>query len=81
TYACRGANETLLGDQSEQAVPLGEPSRGAKLIGGSIRTEHTRAELTQTILDGFVPAVDASARPVSRPRAGHMQLGLPYAQA
>ncbi|CAJ4396191.1 heat shock protein 70 [Burkholderia pseudomallei] len=80
TYACRGAKETLLGDPSAHAVPLVVPSRGAKLIGGSIRTELTRAELTQTILEGFFPAVDASARPVSRTRAGLMQLGLPYAQ-
>ncbi|WP_058035154.1 Hsp70 family protein [Burkholderia pseudomallei] len=80
TYACRGAKEALLGDPSAQAVPLVVPSRGAKLIGGSIRTELTRAELTQTILEGFFPAVDASARPVSRTRAGLMQLGLPYAQ-
>ncbi|MBO3039762.1 Hsp70 family protein [Burkholderia pseudomallei] len=80
TYACRCAKETLLGDPSAQAVPLVVPSRGAKLIGGSIRTELTRAELTQTILEGFFPAVDASARPVSRTRAGLMQLGLPYAQ-
>ncbi|QCU50699.1 Hsp70 family protein [Burkholderia pseudomallei] len=80
TYACRGAKETLLGDPSAQAVPLVVPSRGAKLIGGSIRTELTRAELTQTILEGFFPVVDASARPVSRTRAGLMQLGLLYAQ-
>ncbi|OND08304.1 molecular chaperone DnaK [Burkholderia pseudomallei] len=80
TYACRGAKETLLGDPAAQVAPLVVPSRGAKLIGGSIRTELTRAELTQTILEGFFPAVDASARPVSRTRAGLMQLGLPYAQ-
>ncbi|MCS3400066.1 Hsp70 family protein [Burkholderia thailandensis] len=80
TYACRGAKETLLGDPSAQAVPLVVPSRGSKLIGGSIRTELTRAELTQTILEGFFPQVDASARPVSRTRAGLTQLGLPYAQ-
>ncbi|AHI66752.1 Hsp70 family protein [Burkholderia thailandensis] len=80
TYACRGAKETLLGDPSTQAVPLVVPSRGSKLIGGSIRTELTRAELTQTILEGFFPQVDASARPVSRTRAGLTQLGLPYAQ-
>jgi hypothetical protein len=56
------------------------PSRGSKLIGGSIRTELTRAELTQILLEGFFPQVDASARPVSRTRAGLTQLGLPYAQ-
>ncbi|WP_427309496.1 Hsp70 family protein [Cupriavidus sp. H39] len=80
TYACRAAKETLLTDPATESVPLVVPSRGAKLIGGSIRTDLTRAELTQTILEGFFPQVDASARPVSRARAGLTQLGLPYAQ-
>ena len=80
TYACRGAKETLLSDPSTDTVPLVVPSRGSKLIGGSIRTELTREELTQTILEGFFPQAEASARPVSRTRAGLTQLGLPYAQ-
>jgi molecular chaperone DnaK (HSP70) len=80
TYACRSAKETLLSEPETDAVPLVVPSRGAKLIGGSLRTELTRAELTQTILEGFFPRVDASARPINRPRAGLTQLGLPYAQ-
>jgi len=80
TYACRAAKETLLTDAATDAVPLVVPSRGAKLIGGSIRTELTRAELTLTILDGFFPLVESNARPVSRARVGLTQLGLPYAQ-
>jgi molecular chaperone DnaK (HSP70) len=80
TYACRSAKETLLSDPTTDAVPLVVPSRGSKLIGGSIRTELTRAELAQTILEGFFPQVDAAARPVSRARVGLTQLGLPYAQ-
>ncbi|CAM2164341.1 Chaperone protein HscA [Paraburkholderia sacchari] len=80
TYACRSAKETLLSDPSVETVPLVVPSRGSKLIGGSIRTELTRTELTQIILEGFFPQVDAAARPVTRARAGLTQLGLPYAQ-
>ncbi|KUE88630.1 molecular chaperone DnaK [Cupriavidus necator] len=80
TYACRAAKETLLTDPDTDTVPLVVPSRGSRLIGGSIRTDLTRAELTQTILEGFFPQVEASARPVSRVRAGLTQLGLPYAQ-
>ena len=91
-YACRNAKERLLGDDTTAAdaapitpadapaQPIVVPSRGAKLIGGSIRTELTRAEVDATILDGFFPQVEASARPVSRVRAGLAQLGLPYAQ-
>lgn len=80
TYACRGAKETLLSDRSVETVPLVVPSRGAKLIGGSIRTELTRADLTQILLEGFFPQVEASERPAVRTRAGLTQLGLPYAQ-
>jgi hypothetical protein len=56
------------------------PSRGSKLVGGSIRTELTREEVAATLVDGFFPKVDASARPVTRVRTGLAQLGLPYAQ-
>jgi Hsp70 protein len=80
TYACRAAKESLLTDPDTTAAPLVVPSRGSKLVGGSIRTELTREEVTETILDGFFPRVENSARPVSRARAGLTQLGLPYAQ-
>ncbi|KQW87556.1 molecular chaperone DnaK [Massilia sp. Root418] len=80
TYGCRAAKEALLADASVESWPIVVPSRGSKLIGGSIRTELTRAEVTTFILDGFFPQVEASARPAVRPRAGLTQLGLPYAQ-
>lgn len=80
SYACRSAKEQLLADSSIASVPLVVPSRGSKLIGGSIRTELTREEVTQVILEGFFPKVEASARPAQRPRAGLTQVGLPYAQ-
>ncbi len=80
TLACRAAKETLLVDEATAAVPLVVPSRGSKLIGGSLRTELTRDEVTQTILEGFFPVVERSARPVTRARGGLTQLGLPYAQ-
>ncbi|SDP68007.1 Molecular chaperone DnaK (HSP70) [Rhodoferax sp. OV413] len=80
TYACRLAKEKLLSDADVQAVPLVIPSRGARLIGGSINAELRRDALTATILEGFFPQVDSSARPISRARAGLTQLGLPYAQ-
>ena len=80
TYGCRSAKEKLLADASVDTWPIVVPSRGSKLIGGSIRTELTRDEVTTFILDGFFPQVDASARPVVRTRAGLTQLGLPYAQ-
>jgi len=80
TYACRGAKEHLLADANAAAWPIVVPSRGSKLIGGSIRTELTRDEVTAFITDGFFPRVEASARPAVRTRAGLTQIGLPYAQ-
>jgi hypothetical protein len=80
THACRSAKETLLSDAEIEAVPLVIASRGAKLIGGSIRSELTRAELTAALLEGFFPAAAIADRPQGRGRAGLTQLGLPYAQ-
>jgi hypothetical protein len=80
THACRGAKESLLGGSDAAAQPIVVPSRGSKLIGGAIRTELTRDEVTSVILEGFFPAVEAGARPTARVRAGLTQLGLPYAQ-
>jgi hypothetical protein len=80
TYACRTAKENLLSDSDVQTMPIVVPSRGSKLIGGSIRTELTREEVTAVILEGFFPQVDVSARPASRTRAALTQLGLPFAQ-
>ena len=80
THGCRAAKEALLNEPDREAVPVVVPSRGSKLLGGSIRTELTQQEVTGTLLDGFYPTVESSARPVSRPRTGLTQLGLPYAQ-
>jgi hypothetical protein len=79
-YACRTAKERLLGDGDLAAQPIVVPSRGSKLIGGSIRTELTADEVRSTIVEGFFPDVPASSRPASRVRAGLTQIGLPYAQ-
>jgi hypothetical protein len=56
------------------------PGRGSKLIGGSLKCELTRDDLSRILLEGFFPEVAASARPQSRARGGLTQLGLPYAQ-
>ncbi|HSW06503.1 Hsp70 family protein [Aquabacterium sp.] len=96
THACRGAKEMLLASADTpgaphagkpdaaapgaSAQPIVVPSRGSKLIGGAIRTELTHDEIAATIVDGFFPAVEATARPQARVRAGLAQLGLPYAQ-
>jgi hypothetical protein len=80
THGCRQAKEALLGDPDLGAVPIVVPSRGARLIEGTISTELTRDEVTTTLIDGFFPEVPASARPMTRARSALTQVGLPYAQ-
>jgi len=77
-HACRLAKETLLGDDAPAVAPIVVTSRGAKLIGGTLRAEITRAELEAVLFDGFFPLVDKDA-PLSRARGGLQEFGLPYA--
>ncbi len=77
-HACRLAKETLLGDQPPEVAPIVVQSRGAKLIGGTIRDEVSRSELHAVLFDGFFPIVDKTAT-LSRARGGLQEFGLPYA--
>ncbi len=79
-HGCRRAKEQLLSDPDCEAVPVVVPSRGSRLIGKTIRSELTRDEVTATVLEGFFPQVESSARPAARARAGLTRVGLPYAQ-
>jgi hypothetical protein len=79
THASRVAKERLLGDLSMASAPIAIAGRGSKLLGGGLRSELTREEITRTLVDGFFPVVAATARPVARARVGLTQLGLPYA--
>lgn len=78
-HGCRVAKEQLLADDTLASVPVVVPSRGSKLIGGSIRTEVTRDEVVQLLVEGFFPQVAVTEAPIMRARAALTQLGLPYA--
>jgi hypothetical protein len=80
THGCRTAKEALLAGGKAAACPVVVPSRGSRLLGKTIRTELTRNEVTTTLVDGFFPVVDVTARPASRPRGALTRIGLPYAQ-
>ncbi len=80
THGCRGAKEQLLADPELASVPVVVPSRGSKLIGGTLKSELSREEVERSLLDGFFPVVEADAQPQSRTRGALTRLGLPYAQ-
>lgn len=79
-HGCRAAKEQLLAQDAPASVPVVVPSRGSKLIGGSIRTEVTQEEVLQLLVEGFFPPAAITDRPQVRARAALTQLGLPYAQ-
>lgn len=79
-HACRDAKETLLSDNDIQQVSIVVPSRGSKLLGSTLKTELTREEVQQTLVDGFFPVVPVTEQPVQRARGALTQMGLPYAQ-
>ncbi|MBI3725572.1 Hsp70 family protein [bacterium] len=76
-YACRQAKEEILSSEKEIS-PVVVLGRGSKLIGGTIKTELTRADVSATIVEGFFPRVAADARPVLRQRTGLQEIGLPF---
>jgi hypothetical protein len=78
-HAARGAKERLLAPGGPDTAAVALARKGAKLVGGTLRSELTRAELDEVLGLGFFPEVAASARPALRARAGLTELGLPYA--
>ncbi|WP_261833139.1 Hsp70 family protein [Vibrio ishigakensis] len=80
THACRDAKEALLKDQELESVPIVVPSRGSKLLGSTLKTDLTKQEVKETLVDGFFPVVDIDEHPVQKSRGALTQMGLPYAQ-
>ncbi|RUM89760.1 MAG: Hsp70 family protein [Thermodesulfatator sp.] len=76
----RLAKEKLLEDPDLESVPVIVPGRGSGLIGGTIRTELTRQQVVDIILEGFFPKCAITDMPVERQKAGLQELGLPYAE-
>lgn len=80
THACRDAKEDLLNDSELKSVPIVVPSRGSKLLGGTLQTELTQEEVQQTLVEGFFPQTAIEEMPVQTARGALTQMGLPYAQ-
>lgn len=80
THACRDAKEALLNDSALQSMPIVVPSRGSKLLGGTLQTELTQEEVQQTLVEGFFPQTTIDELPIQTARGALTQMGLPYAQ-
>lgn len=80
SHGCRDAKEKLTTNVELGAVPIVVPSRGSSLISGSLRTELTREELDNVVINGFFPEVGIDAEVQNRARSALTRLALPYAQ-
>ena len=78
--ACRQAKEQLFSDPSLKKVPVAIAGRGSSLIGGTLKAELRREDVTQLLTDGFFPEGPISELPRAARRSGLAQIDLPYAQ-
>jgi molecular chaperone DnaK (HSP70) len=78
-HSCRLAKEVLLTERDREAAPVVVLGRGAKVIGGSIKTELRKEDVERALLDGFLPEVPLSDRPRVARRVGLQEIGLPFA--
>jgi hypothetical protein len=78
-HQCRFAKEQLFQSPKSKSRPITLLGKGAKLIGGTIKTELTREDLDQVLTEGFFPRVASNELPARQRRVGFQELGLPYA--
>jgi hypothetical protein len=78
-HNCRHAKEKLCTDLNLGSAHITVLGRGSKVIGGTIQTELTRADLQRVLMDGFFPDCPANAEPSRQRVSGLQELGLPYA--
>ncbi|MCS6915806.1 MAG: Hsp70 family protein [Myxococcales bacterium] len=78
-HSCRQAKEALLSAADLAAAPVVVLGRGSKVIGGSLKTELSRADVESLLVEGFFPIVPVGERPRAQRRAGLHEMGLPFA--
>ena len=78
-HQCRLVKEKLFESRKTQKHPVTLLGKGTKLIGGAIKTELTREDLDQVLVEGFFPKVTSDELPARQRRVGFQELGLPYA--
>ena len=75
---CASAKERMLNNPAIEKVEITVLGAGSSMIGGTLRTEITRAEALELALDGFLPLCALTDRPSDDKRSIFRELGLPY---
>jgi molecular chaperone DnaK (HSP70) len=78
TQACRLAKETLLVPNAPASHTVTVVGRGRSVVGGTLHTQVTPADVRRLIFDGFFPQVPRDDEPTRGSRTGLHEMGLPY---
>ncbi len=78
-HSCRQAKEHLFANLDSPSAPITVLGRGSKVIGGTIKSQITRDQLDQVLLEGFFPFCKTDEEPKRQRQVGLQELGLPYA--
>ena len=73
------AKEALLGKNAPETAPVTVVGRGSKLIASTLRTDLSKNDVEELVVEGFFPKVPVTAMPERRARTALTRLGLPYA--
>ena len=78
-FACRTAKEKLLADgRPPDHWPVTIAGRGSKLIGASLQSELSLAEVRESVVNGFFPRTQRNQDPNRSSRSGLHEFGLPF---
>ncbi len=78
TQACRAAKEALLSEKPPASVPVTVVGRGRSVIGGTLTTQLTPADVHEVLFEGFFPHTPRGIDPQKPARSGLHEMGLPY---
>ena len=78
-HQARIAKERLFSEPKSKKHPITVLGKGTKLVGGTIKTELSREDVEQALVEGFFPLVANTEMPARQRRIGFQELGLPYA--
>ena len=78
-FAVRVAKEQILADPELDEAPVTVLGRGAKVVGGTMKSDLTRLDIQMVLLAGFFPSCAVTDRPSEERRVGLQEIGLPYA--
>ena len=77
-HSCRMAKESLLSSDGTKKQSISVLGRGSKLIGGTVSVEVDRKQVTDLLVDGFLPQCKLTDQPTKQHASGFQQLGLPF---